>query len=161
MQSTMWPGTQIYIHFTLLTYALNKYASHITYMYPTALLLWYTCKPYSTTYISKNNQKLQLLFIMLLPYRCQQQMSIKCHIYSTYVNYFMYRYEITMAVNMPHRNSPIKNVTRGTGIHTFHTYWHMSLNKYAHHIAHICQMPPYYCTLHIDLKLLHLFIKNQ
>ena len=54
---------------------LNKYAYHIAHTCSTELKLWSTYRPHITAYISKriNNNKLQLLFTMLMPYVCQQQ----------------------------------------------------------------------------------------
>ena len=52
MQSTMWPEALTYIYFTLLAYTPEQYASNITYICPTAMLLWYTYRPYITVHTS-------------------------------------------------------------------------------------------------------------
>ena len=73
MQPTMWPGTLVNIHFISLAYALEQYACHMAHVYPSALVLWSTYQPYSTTHTSPKMANWNFLINMLLPCMCQQQ----------------------------------------------------------------------------------------
>ena len=94
---------------------LNKYISHLTHTCPTVLLLWYTYRSNTTTYVSQKYSRMQLLIAMLLPHMCQHQI---CSSIATYANYFMCRYET--AVYLPLMNPMQSTVGRNTDVHIFH-----------------------------------------
>ena len=76
---------------------------HHTYICPSALLLWYAYRPYITAHTCAENNKVQLLNTISLPYRCHKQI---CPSNATHANYFMCRHQIaTMSVYVPHMNS--------------------------------------------------------
>ena len=60
---------------------LNKYACKLMYVYPTALLLYSTCRSYLTAHI---NVRKKSLITMLWPYTCQQQI---CPLNATYMSH--------------------------------------------------------------------------
>ena len=62
--------------------------------------------------------------------------ALKCHIYTTYANSFMCRYERTMSVYVPHMNSLQSTVWPEACIYIYQ-YWHMLINKYACHITNV------------------------
>ena len=67
-------------------------------------------------------------------------MPLKCHIYATHTNYFIYRYENWYT-------------------HISY-YWHLPLNKNFCHIAHVCPTA-LLINLHTDSLVLHISIKDQ
>ena len=99
MQSTVSPESFIYLHFTLLVYASEQiYLSN------------YTCRFYSTN----NDLHVDSILLFIYVKACNfiyhaiaihvqtTHILLKCHIYATYVIYFMCKYETTMSVYIPH-----------------------------------------------------------
>ena len=136
MQSTMWPGTLVYIIEHYWHILVNKYASHITHICPTVLPLWSTYRSHTAGHTNKktpttatSNYHAIAIYVqtrnMLSNATCMPHMPI------TYV----YWYKTTMSVYMPHMNSVQSTVWPQTPVHIHSHYWYMPLNKYESHIV--------------------------
>ena len=97
-QSTIWPKALVHIHLTILAYAPEQICLlHCIYMSHCTATVVFIQNQHWCTYQSKNN-KLQLLFTMVLPYMCQQQI---CPSHATFANYL----SCISWGSMPHMNS--------------------------------------------------------
>ena len=116
LQSTMWTGTLIHIHFTLLAYAPEPiclpHHLHAPVHYYGSLH-----KDPQLPHMTQNNT-LQLLFTMLFLYMCQQQI---CTLNAIYTNYFLCRYDTNcVKICFSYELTTNKKVTRKTSTHTLH-----------------------------------------
>ena len=117
LQSTMWSGTLVYIHLTLLAYASEQiFLQHCTYV-PIALVLLPTYRPHISTHKTKKNKKMLLLFTILQQQVLATYMPLKWHIYRlVHVEIWGKYINICASYDLTITNS----VTGSTGIHTFH-----------------------------------------
>ena len=153
LQSTMWLGTLVYIHFIILAFVPQQICLlHATHMF-NALILLSTYWPHINVHTSSKKPaycifQLTCYFHICatknMPFKCQL---LQAKILDTYVNIYTL-YEI----------NAISNATRSTGIHTFHitgkcTWINMSATLYIYVPLHL------YCSLHRDPTLLHTSIK--
>ena len=124
MKSTMWPGTQMYLYFTLLANAPPKYACNCAHICSTALLLWLTYRPYITVHTCPKINNLQQTLHGLLPNMYQKQIYPSN---ATYANYFMCTYQTTMSAPIPHMNLLHATVWAEAllYLHNISHYWHM------------------------------------
>ena len=114
---------------------LNKYASHVTHIFPTALLLYAIYRSHITANTRLINKKHELVITMLFPYMCQQQeASPMPHkpINSCPDIRQLHHY---MCLIRTHHNQQCDHKHWYT---YFSHYWHRSLNKYVSHIVHVC-----------------------
>ena len=132
MQSTVWPGALLYIHVTLLVYASEKISLQCNICMSTAIILQSACRLSITADTSQSNNKLQLLFTIV--YVQTISMQFNYHIYAMYANCFIWQ---LCQYKTSHELNAINNVTKRTGIHTFHITG-ICPQKYACHIAHLC-----------------------
>ena len=86
-QSKMWPAALIYIHFTLSASAMNKYACHIVYLCPTALVLQSTYRAHITAYIIKKKQTAIIIGHATPIYVPTTNRALKCHIFFIWTQY--------------------------------------------------------------------------
>ena len=134
---------------------LNKYVSHITDVCPTTLLLWPIYRPRITAHTSsKMKQSTAANSHMIANYVPKTNVPLKCHIYATYANKFMCRYETITSTQCNHQCYQNHCYT-----YIFH-YWHMPLKNKP---ATLCMYVPLhsYCSLHTDPTLLHTSIRNH
>ena len=118
LQPTMWSKALEYIHFTLLAYAAeHKCLPHHTCMsnYTSDIVYMKTAH----CWIHKSNNTMNCTFI--------------CHVMTiyipvvnmppnaTYANYFICKYETTVSLSTWYKLNAMKNVSKTTGIHKFHT----------------------------------------
>ena len=85
----------------------------------------------------------------------------KCHLYSTYTNFFRCRYETTISVYKLHK---IQCNYQGCHKHWYtymSHYLHMPMNKYVHHIAHVHPTTLITYSLHVDPTLLYKEVKQN
>ena len=92
--------TSHYLHMPL-----NKYACHILYVCPIALILYFMCRPNSTTHTNQKQQTATFIYLTVTLYVPTTNMPLKYHIYATDANYFICTYDIAMSVYIPHMNS--------------------------------------------------------
>ena len=147
MQSTMWPGTLAYIHFTLLAYDLVTLClSHCTYMSHYTSTVVYIVTPYYCICKSKNPETFNYHNIaMNVPTRNVLQMP-QMPINSC-------AHERNKSIYMPHMSSLQSTMWPETDIHTFQLLAYVP-NIYACYCTYIyCNTPtvvfiqtPYYCT---------------
>ena len=116
---TIWPGTLVYICFTLLAYALNTYAFYTAYVCPTSLQLYSTCWSHITAYTSKKTT-VKLSFYTLLALMCQQQYALQmqhiCYLLKLVLMPVWENYVITHA---SYELTTINSVIRNIGIDIF------------------------------------------
>ena len=149
IQYTVSPQALLCIHFTLLAYAREQIClPHIRFMFNcTTTVVYIQTTKYKFIYhdisICANNK-----YDHQMPYISQISLLLNVQIGDNCVSIYT-SFEL----------SAINNVTRGTGIHTFHntdicswTNMPATLHKY----VTLC----FYCSLHIDPILLHISIKN-
>ena len=82
LQSIMWLEALAYMYSTLLHKLLKKYDCYIAYLCPTALLLWYTCRPHITAYIRRKQQTVTFIYHPIATYMPTIIRSLKCHRYA-------------------------------------------------------------------------------
>ena len=122
LQSTMWPGTLVWMHFTFLAYAIEKIClPNHTYMSNCTTTMVYIQTQHYCTCKSKKIYKLHLLITMLLPYMCQKQIYRSqiphaCQICTLDPVQIWYNY---VNIYASYEFNAINNVTRNTDIHTF------------------------------------------
>ena len=128
MQPTMSWQALVYIHFTLLAYALEHIClPHKTYMSHYTSNIVYMQTPL-TEQISQTKQWTATLFIMLKAFMCQQQI---CPSNATYANDFMCRYETTKPVYMYF-------IWTQCNEQCDHDHWHMYMPPYWYAPEQIC-----------------------
>ena len=106
LQSTFSPQALVNLHFTLFTYVPEYIClPHQTCMSHCTSNIVYMKTPHDCT--CKSNKAMQCKFIYpaMSIYMPAMNMPLKCHIYSTYANYFMCTYQTTMSVHIPHISS--------------------------------------------------------
>ena len=102
-QLKIWLQALLYIHFILLAYVPEQISPwHHTNM-PTSLRMQTTCKPHISLCTSQKTAT--VIYHAINMHVPTTNMLLKCHIYATYVSYFINKYEPTMSVYMPHMNS--------------------------------------------------------
>ena len=119
--------------------------------------LHYYC---SLNIASQKQQTAPLIYHTIIIYVPATNMPLKCHIYSTYANYFMHRYEAAMLKYIPHMNLLQWTMQPEALVYMHSTLLNLSWT-YMPFILHIYILPHFYCNLHIDLTLLHTSIKNH
>ena len=145
LQLTMWPGTLVYLHFTLLAHALNICLPHcINIFHCTATIV------YIWSHIT-SHKCLKIITTATLIYHVI--IAFKCHIYATYANYFLCRYQTTMSVYIPHMyscNQQCHHKLWYTYISHFGTcQWkkylsqHRCMSQYTNNVVYI--YIPHYC----------------
>ena len=77
-------------------------------------------------------------------------MPLTCHIYATYINYYMHRYQTTISVCIPHINSPQSKLLPQTLVYTHFTLLaHGSEQIFLSHLPHcpntVYMQTPVYC----------------
>ena len=140
--------TNTAIHtFILLAYVPQQicllHCMYMVYCTSTAVCI----QTHTTLHISKNN-KLQPFFTIYIHIYANNKYSLKCHIYITYANNFICKYETAMLVYISYELTPMNIVIRSTGIYAFHITGIYPLGKHA--TLHKYVLLHFYSSLHID-----------
>ena len=114
--------------------SLNKYDCYIANMIHTGITLNKHLDPTFSHTSAKHNWLQYILHILLLSMFWQHI----CPSNATYVNKFMCTWHNYVSIYASYELTAINNVTRITGVHTFHIIGTCTLNRYAHHIVYIC-----------------------
>ena len=119
MQWTMWSGSMVPIHFTLLAYGPEQ-------IYLPHYIIGHTSPKKNCNF-----------YLSCYCHICATNMPVKCHIYATCANYFMCIHHTTVSVYMLHMNSMQSTVWLQALISIHSHYWHMPLKIYASYIVNV------------------------
>ena len=133
---------------------LNTYACHTTHVCPTALIVYSTCRPHITAHTSKKTA----IFNYCVYIMCaNKKMPLKCHIFQLPP---VHIWDNQVSIYTSYELTAINNLTRSTGIHTFHItgicFWtYKCATLYIYISLHFS------CSLPVNPTLMHISIKNQ
>ena len=90
-------------------------------------------------------------------YMTKTSLPLKCYTLATYANYFMHTWHKHVSMYASCELNAISNVSKNTGIHTFHTI-HIYPKKYVSHIT--CMSHHTTTVVYIEIPLLHIQSKT-
>ena len=103
VQSIMWPGAMVYIHFTLLTYAPEQICQpHHTYMSHSTSTIVYIYTSHYCTHPLKINKLQHLCTVLLQKYVPRTNIPLKSHKFVICPNYSTCIYRGSMPMYVPH-----------------------------------------------------------